>query len=325
MSPPDELDTFAVRSDGLTKRYGRTTVVDGVDLRIPSGVVYGLIGMNGAGKTTTFAMLAGLLRSSSGTAEVAGITIPGRHGDLRRRVGYMPDLVGVYDGLQVAEYLDFFAAAYDVPKRSRRALVDGLLELVELTDHRGAMVDSLSRGMKQRLSMARALVHDPDVLLLDEPASGLDPRSRRELWGAIATLRTLGKTVVVSSHILPEMANACDVIGVMHDGRLLAQGTPDQLRAQGDGSRVVELRMGDGSLERRRVDDDAAQLELVRRLSTQDPRGVLEVRAVGSDLEDLFLSLSEAGTPEGSADGSPDGATPAGATGVAGVATEARS
>jgi ABC-2 type transport system ATP-binding protein len=317
VSPPGDVDTFAVRTDGLTKRYGRTTVVDRVDLRIPPGVVYGLIGMNGAGKTTTFAMLAGLLRASSGTAEVAGITIAGRHGALRRRVGFMPDLVGVYDGLQVSEYLDFFAAAYDVPKRTRRALVDGLLELVELTGHRDAMVDSLSRGMKQRLSMARALVHDPDVLLLDEPASGLDPRSRRELWGSIDTLRTLGKTVVVSSHILPEMASACDVIGVMHGGRLLAQGTPDQLRADRVGSREVEVRMGDGAVERHRVTDDADQLELVRRLSAQDPRGVLEVRAVGSDLEELFLALSDAATPGGA----PDVTSPAVA---AGASTEAR-
>ncbi|MBN2621941.1 MAG: ABC transporter ATP-binding protein, partial [Acidimicrobiales bacterium] len=220
----------AIRIDHLTKRYGDLYAVRDLSLEIPRGSVFGLIGPNGAGKTTTFSVLATLLRPTSGSVTVAGLD-PARHArDVRRRLGYMPDAMGVYDGLRVVEYLEFFAASYNVPRSRWRPTLDALLELVDLGTKRDAMVNSLSRGMKQRLSLARALVHDPEVLVLDEPASGLDPRARVELRNLLVELRSMGKTIVVSSHILAELTEMCTAVGIMEKGRLLASGTPAEIR-----------------------------------------------------------------------------------------------
>jgi len=285
--------TPVVETIGLHKRYGPFTAVDHLDLVVPAGVVFGVIGPNGAGKTTTFSMLASLLKPTSGTALVAGVDVTRDPITVRRHVGYMPDVVGVYDDLRVDEYLDFFADSYGIARRARPALIDGLLELVDLGPKREAMVDSLSRGMKQRLSLARALVHDPDLLLLDEPASGLDPRARVELWDLVATLRDLGKTVIVSSHILPELESACGMLAVMSGGRVLAQGTPEELRRTAAGRRRVTVRFVDGTTAEHHVADDLDQARLLRTLQDDGP-GVLEFRQVDGDIEALFLALTEA-------------------------------
>ena len=202
-------------------------------LEVPTGSVFGLIGPNGAGKSTTLSILASVLTPTSGTAEVAGCDPVHDARGVRRKVGYMPDVLGVYDNLSVQEYLEFFAAAYSLPRSSWKGLVDGLLELVGLEVKRTAMVESLSRGMKQRLALARALVHDPEVLLLDEPASGLDPRARVELRGLLAELQSMGKTIVISSHILSEMEEMCSHIAIMEAGRLLAVGAAQGHRRPG--------------------------------------------------------------------------------------------
>ena len=202
-SPPTALP--AVRLHGVTKRYGDLVAVDAIDLEVPRGSIFGLIGPNGAGKSTTFAMIATLLRPTSGVVEVLGerpAATPVRCG---ARMGYMPDVLGVYDDMVVDEYLRFFAGAFGVPASAHEDTVESLLELVDLSGKRDSEVNSLSRGMKQRLSLARALVHDPDLLVLDEPASGLDPRARVELRLLLGQLQEMGKTIIISSHILAEL------------------------------------------------------------------------------------------------------------------------
>jgi ABC-2 type transport system ATP-binding protein len=199
---------------------------------VPSGGVFGLLGPNGAGKTTTMLAAVTLLTPDEGELSVLGhdpVTAPR---EVRARVGYVPDVFGLYDGLTCAEYLDFFASAYDVPKERRAEQVDSLLELVELTHRRDSDVAGLSRGMQQRLSLARGLVHDPQLLVADEPASGLDPRARVELRGIVRTLADeQGVTVLISSHILAELDELCDRVGIVEAGKVLVQGTPDEIHA----------------------------------------------------------------------------------------------
>jgi ABC-2 type transport system ATP-binding protein len=209
---------------GLIKRYGRVEALRGLDLEVPPRSVYGLIGQNGAGKTTTLRILAGLLLPDAGTAEVAGWDVVRHPRELRRAVGYMPDFFGVYNDLRVGEYLEFYAAAYGLRGPAVSRLRDELLELVDLAAKKEEFVDTLSRGMQQRLCLARALIHDPEVLLLDEPASGLDPLARVEMREILKELCRLGKTIVISSHILSELADLCTHIGMMVDGRVVRQG-----------------------------------------------------------------------------------------------------
>ena len=289
-APPATPET-AIRIDHLTKRYGDLYAVHDVSLAIPRGSVYGLIGPNGAGKTTTFSVLATLLRPTSGSVTVAGFDPARQARDVRRHLGYMPDTMGVYDGLRVDEYLEFFAASYKVPRHRWRATLDTLLELVDLGTKRDAMVNSLSRGMKQRLSLARALVHDPDVLVLDEPASGLDPRARVELRNLLVELRSMGKTIVVSSHILAELTEMCTEVGILEKGRLLASGTPAEIRDRSGSGRQVRVRLADGEERIEVVADEAAQLALLRTL-VADGEDVLEFAEVGHGLEDLFMSIT---------------------------------
>ncbi|WP_029215239.1 ABC transporter ATP-binding protein [Kallotenue papyrolyticum] len=222
----------AIETIDLTRRYGRHLALDRLNLSIAPGTIYGLIGPNGAGKTTTLRLLAGLLEPTSGQIRLLGTPLDRAGRIAQRRVGYMPDFFGVYDNLRVWEYLDFFARCYDLPAARRRATVDGLLELVDLADKRNALVQDLSRGMQQRLCLAHALVHDPPILLLDEPASGLDPRARLELRELLRTLREMGKTIILSSHILSELAEICTALGIMHQGRLVASGTIEAVRRQ---------------------------------------------------------------------------------------------
>jgi ABC-2 type transport system ATP-binding protein len=220
-----------ISAEGLTKRYGSTEALSGLSFEVTEGDVFGFIGANGAGKTTTLRILAGLSRPDAGWAQVDGVDVVGGLSSLHAVIGYMPDFFGVYDSMTAAEYLAFYASCYRLPKHLVDRVVNDLLELVALTAKRDAQVDSLSRGMKQRLCLARALVHDPKVLLLDEPASGLDPRARTEMRELVSVLREMGKTIVLSSHILPELAEMCSSFGVIHEGRMVASGTADAILA----------------------------------------------------------------------------------------------
>jgi ABC-2 type transport system ATP-binding protein len=282
-----------VRTTALTKRYGSLTAVDRLELAVPEGAVFGLVGPNGAGKTTTFAVLASLLVPTSGSALVAGVDPVASPRELRRRVGYMPDVLGVYDGVQVGEYLRFFAAAYGIGRRDQTALVPALLDLVDLKVKQDAMVNSLSRGMKQRLSLARALVHEPEVLILDEPASGLDPRARIELRELIGELRTMGKTVIISSHILSELEEMCTDIAILEAGTLLAQGRPGEILGALEGGRTVAVRFADGTEERMAITADEDQADLLHRLVAVEGRRVVEFREVGGSLEEVFMKITK--------------------------------
>jgi ABC-2 type transport system ATP-binding protein len=217
--------TPVLETRGLVKRYGDQVAVAGIDLIVGPGEIYGLVGPNGAGKTTTMKILATLLSPSAGEAFVTGIPVDADPIEVRRRIGYMPDFYGVYDDLKVWEYLDFFARCYGVPANRRRTMIGELLEIVALTDRRDSYVESMSRGMRQRLCLAHTLVHDPALLILDEPASGLDPRARVEMREILRELRTMGKTILVSSHILPELAEMCTGVAIIDRGRLLRAGT----------------------------------------------------------------------------------------------------
>jgi ABC-2 type transport system ATP-binding protein len=213
-----------IETRDLTKMYGELYALNRLTIKLEKGDVYGFIGPNGAGKTTTMRILATLLNPTWGEASVCGYSIYNGAKEIRRLMGYMPDFFGVYDDMKVIEYLEFFAAAYRIKGAERRRKCDQVLELVDLGYKRDALVTSLSRGMTQRLGLARVLLHEPQVLLLDEPASGLDPRARIEMRGLLKELRNMGKTILVSSHILPELADICNKIGIIERGKLLFDG-----------------------------------------------------------------------------------------------------
>jgi len=213
----------------LTKKYGNLTAVDDLNLTVKEGDIFGFIGPNGAGKTTTMRILVTLLEPNRGQAFVNGLDVR-RHGKMvRRLVGYMPDFMGVYDDLKVFEYLEFFAAAFGLERRKRKSIVEGVLELTDLQSKQSTAVDSLSRGMQQRLGLARVLIHDPKVLILDEPASGLDPRARIEIRELLRELKRMGKTIMISSHILSELEEICDHVGIIEHGRMVFSGTLDEI------------------------------------------------------------------------------------------------
>ncbi len=215
----------------LTHRYGKLTAVNDVSLQIDEGSVFGFIGPNGAGKTTTMRILSTLMRPTSGEAWIGGCSVRKDPRGVRRQIGYMPDFFGVYDEMKVWEYLDFFAACYDIPIARRKGLIADLLLLVDLSHRRDDYVDSLSRGMKQRLCLARTLAHDPKILILDEPASGLDPRARIEIRELLRELQAMGKTIFLSSHILLEVAEVCTTVGIIEAGTLVACGALDEIQS----------------------------------------------------------------------------------------------
>ena len=237
----------------LSKNFGDLVAVGNLDLHIEVGDIFGFIGPNGAGKTTTMRILVTLLEPTSGAAFIDGLDVTRKGKEVRRRVGYMPDFMGVYDDLKVFEYLEFFAAAFGIEYRKRKSIVDGVLELTDLESKRSTAVDSLSRGMQQRLGLARVLIHDPKVLILDEPASGLDPRARIEIRELLRELKRMGKTIMISSHILSELEEICDRVGIIERGQLVFSGTLDEIKPRlgihskvrvkvlGDDSRAVEL------------------------------------------------------------------------------------
>src|ERR1043165_4994995 len=213
-----------IETRDLTKKYGELYAIKSINLNLNRGDLFGFIGPNGAGKTTTMRILATLLNPTWGEAYVGGHSIYTQPKEIRRLIGYMPDFFGVYDDMKVIEYLEFFAAAYRIKGAARRKVCEEMLALVDLGYKRDALVTSLSRGMTQRLGLARVLLHDPQVLLLDEPASGLDPRARIEMRGLIKELRNMGITILLSSHILPELADICNKIGIIERGKLLFDG-----------------------------------------------------------------------------------------------------
>ena len=227
----------------LTKKYGDFYALESLNLKLEKGDLFGFIGPNGAGKTTTIRILSTLLAPTWGEAYVCGYSIYTHPREIRRAIGYMPDIFGVYDDMRVIEYLEFFAAAYRIDGPKRRQVAERSLELVDLVAKRDELVTSLSRGMTQRLGLARVLLHDPQVLLLDEPASGLDPRARIEMRNLLKRLQGMGKTILVSSHILPELADICNRVGIIEYGRLLACGNVQDLLAQVRGRPTVRIRV----------------------------------------------------------------------------------
>ena len=235
-----------IELNGFGKDYGEFTAVQSLNLKIEEGEMFGFIGPNGAGKSTSIRFLATLLRASRGEGTVNGYSVARQPMDVRRSVGYMPDAFGVYDGMKVWEFLDFFAVAYKIGRTQRKRVIADVLELLDLTYKRNDFVNGLSRGMKQRLCLAKTLVHDPPVLILDEPASGLDPRARVEVKALLKELRRMGKTILISSHILTELADCCTSIGIIERGQLLMHGPMDEVYQKIRGNQVVEANFGQG-------------------------------------------------------------------------------
>ncbi|MFP6614579.1 MAG: ABC transporter ATP-binding protein [Pirellulales bacterium] len=226
----------------FTKRYGDFLAVDKLNLKIEAGEMFGFIGPNGAGKSTSIRFLTTLLKATHGEGIVNGHSVTKDPLSVRRSIGYMPDNFGVYDGMRVWEFLDFFAVAYQIGKSRRKRVIADVLELLDLTYKRDDFVNGLSRGMKQRLCLAKTLVHDPPVLILDEPASGLDPRARLEVKALLKELRRMGKTILISSHILTELADCCTSIGIIERGQLLMHGPIDDVYRRIRGNRIVEIK-----------------------------------------------------------------------------------
>ena len=317
-----------VRATGLVKRYDRTLAVAGLDLDIAEGEIFGLVGPNGAGKTTVLRMLATLLVPTAGDAEIAGASVRTKPDDVRRAIGFMPDTFGVYDDMRVWEYLDFFARCYGIPADRRRTTIADLLDLVDLADKRDAYVQALSRGMQQRLCLAHALVHDPQVLLLDEPASGLDPRARVELRELLRELRALGKTILISSHILPELEELCTSVAIVDRGQVLAQGRVADIERRLRVGAVLRIRvlaadvealeaarawfetdpdvasaavLEDGTIELGFRGDDEATARLLG-AAVRSGLAIVTFSRAASDLEELFLQVTGAvpeATPSG--------------------------
>ena len=306
-----------IETRDLTKKYGDLYALDRLTLRLEPGDVYGFIGPNGAGKTTTMRILATLLNPSWGEASVCGYSIYTGSKEIRRSIGYMPDFFGVYDDMKVVEYLEFFAAAYRIKGPERKKKCEQVLELVDLGYKRDALVTSLSRGMTQRLGLARVLLHEPQVLLLDEPASGLDPRARIEMRELLKELRSMKKTILVSSHILPELADICNKIGIIERGKLLFNGDVDTAIAQVRQKHVFLLSVGQdqnevaakavsGYPEVESVDllDDGKVVKVSLRDGTEDGsflperliQGGYKVRMFKEeeiDLEDVFMGITK--------------------------------
>ncbi len=241
----------------LTRNYGAFTALDHLNMTIGDGELHGFVGPNGAGKTTTMRILATLLKPTSGTAELDGVNVLKHPKQMHKLMGYMPDFFGVYDRLKSWEYLDFYARCYGFGYRERMNMIDSLLELVNLSEKRDGYVDVLSRGMKQRLCLARALIHDPKLLILDEPASGMDPRARAEMKSILRTLKEMGKTVLISSHILPELSEMCDSLTIIDHGKLVFSGSVEALDRHMNGNAPILIRLSQ-SLDSERMQQLAA-------------------------------------------------------------------
>ncbi len=229
--------------NNLTKNYGSFTAVNHLTLHIPEGDLFGFVGPNGAGKTTTIRIVCGLLRASSGLVVIGDSEAPVGSREMKRMIGYVPDFFGVYDNLKVREYMDMYGSMYGMYSRDIAKLSDDLLELVNLSDKKDVYVDTLSRGMKQRLCVARALLHNPKLLILDEPSSGLDPRARVEMKELLKNLHSMGKTIVISSHILSELSEMCTSIGIMNRGQLVTAGRIEDIMQQLSGGKRIHVQV----------------------------------------------------------------------------------
>jgi len=287
-----------IKTQNLTHRYGKLTAVNDISIEIQEGSIFGFIGPNGAGKTTTMRILCTLLRPTSGDAWIGGNSVRKDPRGVRRQIGYMPDFFGVYNEMKVWEYLDFFAACYRIPSTRRKGLIEDLLQLVDLAHRRNDYVDGLSRGMKQRLCLARTLAHDPKVLILDEPASGLDPRARIEIRELLRELQAMGKTIFFSSHILLEVAEICTTIGIIEAGNLVACGTLDEIQSHRQVRRVKVALTG-------RAEEGMALLQtaphvLDVQISKRTPRRYeLDISFDGNDAvqTSILTQLIEGGLP----------------------------
>jgi ABC-2 type transport system ATP-binding protein len=281
-----------IETRDLTKVYGQLHAVSHLDIKLEPGDVFGFIGPNGSGKTTTMRMLATLLNPTWGEAYVCGYSIYTKPKEIRRLIGFMPDFFGVYDDMKVIEYLEFFAAAYRIKGAARRKKCEEVLDLVDLGYKREALVTSLSRGMTQRLGLARVLLHDPAVLLLDEPASGLDPRARIEIRGLLKELRKMGKTIMVSSHILPELADICNKIGIIERGELLVNADVADVMKRVRQRTLLEVGVvGDPEPAARLLE----QSDLVEGVELREGRIMVTLCEAVVDYSDLPTILIEAG------------------------------
>jgi ABC-2 type transport system ATP-binding protein len=313
-----EHDRPVVVLEHLTKLYGTFPALDDLSLTLNAGQVFGLIGPNGAGKTTAIKILVGLIRPTSGTATIAGVDCVRDSRKIKRLVGYMPDRFGSYDNMRVREYLDFFGAAFGIPRRERARRIDQTMETTGTTYMKDRYVESLSHGMQQRVGVARTLLHDPQVLILDEPANGLDPQARIEMRDLLLRLARLGKTLLVTSHILPELSRICDRVGILTNGKLRAVGTVEEIGRQVSKQRTIEAHLtGSQQLSaaaaaiRRAIEPGAevveARAEDVVRFRTALPEpelgkllaqlvhGGIEItqfREVQTDLEEAFMSFA---------------------------------
>ncbi|OAJ72470.1 ABC transporter [Brevibacillus sp. SKDU10] len=303
-----------IQTQNLSKRYGKFEALKNVNLSIQKGSVYGFIGPNGAGKSTTMMILATLLPATSGKAYVGGYDVEKEPREVKQLLGYMPDFFGVYDNLKATEYLDFYARAYNIPARNRSNLIADLLDLVNLSNKADAYVDHLSRGMKQRLGLARCLVHSPEILILDEPASGLDPRARIEMREILKKLQGMGKTILISSHILPELAELCDEIGVIEKGQLIANGAVNEVSTETRGISIMQVKtLGNVELAEqilqaspfvRRLDNKNSHFRF-HFTGTQEEKVILLQQLIQANipvthfadsqenLEDVFLAITE--------------------------------
>ncbi len=318
-----EVTDTVIKIQNVSKRYRTVNALNDFSLDIPRGTIYGLIGPNGAGKTTLLRILAALISPTTGQVWFENEEVTRAPSVIQRKVGYMPDFFGVYPDLTATEYIEFYAGIHGIPRNKHKRVISDLLELVDLSSKRDEMVETLSRGMKQRLCLARALVHDPEVLLLDEPASGLDPRARVELRELLRTLQDMKKTIVISSHILLEMAEMCSDVAIMQGGRLVLSGGVDTVTHRLGGSRQLEIRL----LEQERVSaamqvlkameeisevsndegttllqaefsgDDAAMSRILAEMITKGlPVVSFAPRSSGGRLEDVFMSMTEGST-----------------------------
>lgn len=307
----------AVQTFGLTRMYGSLAALYGLDLTVNKGDLFGFIGSNGAGKTTTLRILATFLPPTAGKAVILGKDVVQDADAVRHMIGYMPDFFGVYKDMEVTEYLDFFAACYKIPSGQREKTVNDVLELVGLSEKRGALIGALSRGMQQRLGLARVLTHDPQLLLLDEPASGLDPRARIEMMAILQELQRLGKTIIISSHILSELQTLCNRVAIIEKGKLIYSGPVQGVRDQMAQGKVVWVRVSSDSVQAMELLKSRPEIaevgmvdgELKVTLSSQDTdhsliaevlvRGgarLIELREDEIGLEEVFMRVTRGET-----------------------------
>lgn len=332
------MSKFVVETKNLTKRYGSFVALDDLSISLRQGQILGFIGPNGAGKTTTIKILVGLSKPTAGSAFIDGVDCFRQARKIKRMVGYMPDTFGSYDNMRVREYLDFFGAAFEIPWSKRGKRIDEVLETTNATYMKDRYVESLSHGMKQRVGIARTLLHDPQVLILDEPANGLDPQARIEMREILLNLAEMGKTLIVTSHILPELSRICDQVAIITQGKLRAYGSLDDIMKNVSQTRTVEVQLlGDGQTEKafqtlsdilsteNQVSKSEAEsvvrfqsehseselADLLKQLILKDVV-VAQFRELQSDLEDAFLSVTQSTTSQSTT--SQSTATPSGAS-----------